>query len=77
MTVQRWEGIDLAPDPAMITIAEGPYKGFKMATDDDRKPDPARAEKCYQELKSYQGERERLANDRRRPGTSRPGRKRH
>jgi len=49
---RRWKGIELAPSAKAETIKEGPYAGFRIATE-DHSPDQARVRKCSEERKRY------------------------
>ncbi len=47
---ERWDGVQLAPQPEITRIEEGPYKGFFIA---DSKPDPARATEFLRRAKEW------------------------
>ena len=49
---RRWEGVDVARAPPIEVIAAGPYRGFWVVSV-DRRPDPARAEKCLREAREW------------------------
>ncbi len=54
---RRWKGIELAACAAAETIKEGPYTGFRIATE-DHSPDQARVNKCVKERLVYVTQRD-------------------